>query len=309
MNRYEENMLERIKELTPLRFEQLIYDLLVRRGLINVRWRTPGPDGGRDIEGEHPFIEFTGRSRTEQYYVECKRYESAIDWPTVHKKLAYAQNHNVDVLLFCTTSSLSPKCKDEVRTYEAKGLRPRIHAWEGADIDFMISSDSFLAHKYGFIQDEASAALSLMPLLTLNMKVNTQAYSDAVIKDILTPSLELASTLSELAYVRLKAQKHGEEHHETVPERDMFDWCEYADIPRLAEWDPYALRAITAGIRFITREKTIVIESSAEAEKSLLLKPSPNTDSNVARDLLNSITLLTDLEWKYVPGGVYLVAR
>jgi hypothetical protein len=41
--------------LTPTEFENLVFDLLISRGMVNVAWRTPGADGGRDI------AQWTGR--------------------------------------------------------------------------------------------------------------------------------------------------------------------------------------------------------------------------------------------------------
>jgi restriction endonuclease Mrr len=76
-------MLEKIKKLEPRRFENLVFDLVQIIGLENVVWRTPGADGGRDIEGDMEVRDMSGGLVLQKWFVECKRYRASIDWPTV----------------------------------------------------------------------------------------------------------------------------------------------------------------------------------------------------------------------------------
>jgi hypothetical protein len=85
-------MLSKLKTLTPQDFENLTYDLLMLAGIRNLVWRTPGSDGGRDLEGLYNRVDFADGVVSEVWYFECKRYQSAIDWPTVFGKIAYAAN-------------------------------------------------------------------------------------------------------------------------------------------------------------------------------------------------------------------------
>lgn len=71
-------LLDKLRCLPHRNFENLVYDLLVRRGLGNVKWRTPGADGGRDIESEYMVYDFSGSARVERWYVECKRQRQAV---------------------------------------------------------------------------------------------------------------------------------------------------------------------------------------------------------------------------------------
>src|SRR5262249_14622123 len=96
-------LLTRLKRLSPQTFEHLIYDLLVRRGFVNVTWRTPGADGGRDLDADASVMDLRGSVRLDRWYVECKRY--AVDWPTLREKIAFAENQDADYLLMCTTSA------------------------------------------------------------------------------------------------------------------------------------------------------------------------------------------------------------
>ena len=49
-------MNKKIVDLSPTELENLCFDLLLKLGLKNLVWRTPGRDGGRDVQGEH-FVE------------------------------------------------------------------------------------------------------------------------------------------------------------------------------------------------------------------------------------------------------------
>src|SRR6185503_13599865 len=101
--RADRRLIAQLRALTPTEFENLSYDLLVLSGLRNATWRTPGPDAGRDIEGEYLTVDLSETLSLERWYVECKHYTSAIDWPTIFAKIAYAQNHRADFLLLVTT--------------------------------------------------------------------------------------------------------------------------------------------------------------------------------------------------------------
>lgn len=65
--------LKKLRELDDTDFENLVFDLMTAQGMLNVTWRTPGADGGRDIEGTVVHSDFS-LTRTEQkWYVECRR--------------------------------------------------------------------------------------------------------------------------------------------------------------------------------------------------------------------------------------------
>src|SRR5882762_11897463 len=100
--------------LTPTEFENLIFDLMVTRGMTNVQWRTPGADGGRDIEAATTELDFSGAQVIRKWFIECKRYEKSVDWPTIYSKISYAESHQVDFLLLCTTATFSPAAINRV---------------------------------------------------------------------------------------------------------------------------------------------------------------------------------------------------
>ena len=120
-------MRKSLQKLKPTLFENLTFDLLQAVGLTNLRWRTPGSDVGRDIQGELVVQDISGDSTKQIWYVECKRYSKAISWPIVYEKIAYAANHNADYLLLVTTSSVSPQCADEIKKHnESQKLQLRV---------------------------------------------------------------------------------------------------------------------------------------------------------------------------------------
>src|ERR1700737_1902420 len=105
----------RLLSLTATEFENLTFDLIQEHGLGNLVWRTPGSDGGRDIEGDLPTRDLSGSLTHQRWFVECKRYTSSIDWPTVWNKVSYAENIHADFLLIVTTTTLSPSVKQRYK--------------------------------------------------------------------------------------------------------------------------------------------------------------------------------------------------
>lgn len=170
-----------LKALSPTEFENLTYDLMVATGLRNVTWRTPGADGGRDIEGEHFVMDLSGEATVDKWYVECKRYETSLNWPLVREKVAYAENHLADYLLISTTSDISPKCRDEIATWNIRRPRPRIRVWSGEQLATRIATHPPLLVKYGLTADPTSTKLAILPLALMALKALHAAYGAASI--------------------------------------------------------------------------------------------------------------------------------
>jgi hypothetical protein len=166
------SLLAKLKSLSPRDFENLAFDLVASTGMQNLRWRTPESDGGRDLEGDLWSIDFAGDSRLQRWYIECKRYQAAIDWPTVYGKLAYAENHGAHYLLFITTSSFSPQCLDEVSRRNIRGSEPHIRCWAGHDLVPRLSLNSKIALKYALtdISETAYRSFLTYPLSSLKSR-------------------------------------------------------------------------------------------------------------------------------------------
>jgi hypothetical protein len=178
-----------LKALTPQEFENFAYDLLLLSGMRNLVWRTPGADGGRDLEGEFSTIDFSGDHATQRWYIECKRYKSAIDWPTVHEKLAIAENHRADFLLFVTTSNFSSPCRDEVDRRNKRGGSVRIPQRDSYD---WCKPKPLPAS--GFDQTSLRAALTAIRAITGQRTLTCDASESVVTVENVTRAEALRTT-------------------------------------------------------------------------------------------------------------------
>jgi hypothetical protein len=306
-------VLERIALLSPRKFENLVYDLLVWRGLKNVSWRTPGSDGGRDIEGTRSVIDFSGTVRHERWYVECKRYEAAIDWPTVYGKIAYAANHNADYLLLCTNSSVSPKCRDELALREAGHLRPFVRTWEGHELETLVASEPLLVRKYGLVPPDGDSAKTVLPLLWASSKSVGNAYAASAIIGNANPALEFAAAAAELAAIAaddLGVQLRPQ--HPFVAQRDLYDWCVLeAAEGTITAFHAYGLRAFLATMRLASGGGSLrLIETSVDGfVAALVIEPPPPADAEATLRAMRDIALVSDFEWTLTATAVQVRAR
>ncbi len=201
----------KIKALDPTQFENLVFDMLLEKGMSNLVWRTPGADGGRDIEGTFSVLDISGYVLTQRWYIECKRYKASVDWPTIYGKLAYADNHGADYLLMATSSSYSPNAITETERWNKKGLRPQIRLWPVSQLEIELKSAPNTAYKYGFEKNLNSSAL---PYLTLVKEIAKQlAISESikVFNDVIVEKEILAAKeLAWLVYGRVSQKdEHG----------------------------------------------------------------------------------------------------
>lgn len=174
-------MSKSICDLTPSDFENMIFDLVQALGLKNVVWRTPGRDGGRDIQGEWFVEDLSGHIASQIWYVECKRYTTSVSWPTVWEKISYAESNAADVLLFTISSSLSPQAVDEVNKWNAQRKSPIIRILNGADIEKKLRLYPLIAIKYELCQDpRIEIGGALLPVVNLLLKYSIAAHSAEV---------------------------------------------------------------------------------------------------------------------------------
>ena len=157
------SVLGRVKGLNPRVFEHLVYDLLVGEGssmshgarpapmtagTSNPTWRWWTSADSRDLSAGTLSVSVTAR----------------LDWPSVREKIAFAENHDADYLLICTTSSLSSTCLDEIATPARRIRRPIVRSWEGAALEHLLLHDPALMAKYG-LSDAPSREAIVLPLL------------------------------------------------------------------------------------------------------------------------------------------------
>ncbi|MBB3119662.1 restriction endonuclease [Pseudoduganella violacea] len=201
-------MKTKIKALSPTQFENLVFDTLHEKGMVNLIWRTPGADGGRDIEGTFSTLDISGYSSIQKWYVECKRYKASVDWPTIREKLAYAENHDADYLLMTTSSTYSPNAISETERWNSKGRRPQIRLWPISQLEIEIKSCPNTAYKYGL---ERSLSISALPFLTIIKEIAKQlaiSESKAIFNDRgLEKETLLAKEMAWLVYSRISQKE------------------------------------------------------------------------------------------------------
>lgn len=264
--------LRSVSDLTPTEFENLTLDLVVRLGLKNAVWRTPGRDGGRDIQGDSFTDDFSGYISRSSWYVECKRYADTVSWPNVWEKISYADSNSADVLLVVTTSTLSPQAIDEVNRWNQAHKKPSVRFWNRQDVEARLGLYADIKVKYGLSQTPIQdAALSMMELSKILLKYSNSISACIEFGADLARRLEVVQTLSELIGARLaEIEQHG--RTALVPFRsgyDSADWLRLPDSFHGQGFDRYALRSIAALIYCHSPVDEVVVSETSEGKLTL----------------------------------------
>lgn len=195
----------KLEALAPREFENLIFDLMVASGMNNVVWRTPGADGGRDIDGMTFERDFSGVQVVRKWFVECKRYAASVDWPTIYGKLSYADSLGADVLLLCTTSTFSPAATTHVNQWNADRRPVAIRLWPLHELELQLQQHPDLQLKYGLSETPSTPGRSLLLLTLALSKTVSSHYSRQLFEDV-KPDLMLQASqaLSDLLLRRME---------------------------------------------------------------------------------------------------------
>jgi hypothetical protein len=181
--------------LSPTVFENLCFDIVRGMAFQNPTWRTPGTDGGRDIEAWRSTVDPTFVSTQEKWFIECKRYKAAVDWPTIHEKIAHAEALDADYLFLMVTSSASPTSIDRINAWNALNKRPRVRFWGKHDILAHLSVRSELRLKYG-LGDTNADTLGFAGVSLEMSKIISTIHSLSIFKRDTTTALEYANALA-----------------------------------------------------------------------------------------------------------------
>ncbi|ATE61956.1 restriction endonuclease [Thauera sinica] len=238
--------------LSPSQFENLTLDLMQLLGLKNCVWRTPGRDGGRDIQGEFFGADFSGFTRKESWYVECKRYSDAVSWPTVWEKIAYADSNSADILLIVTSSTLSPQAIDEVNRWNADRRSLTIRFWNGQDLLNRLSLFPQILVKYCLSENPLTdSAVSILPLTKVLTKyANTGSAHSTFGKDRGRID-EVIQALAELISARIEEVETNGKIMELpfVASKDGYPWLDSNNSVESTRIDRYVMRALLALVR------------------------------------------------------------
>jgi hypothetical protein len=233
----------------------LTFDLIQEHGLENLVWRTPGPDGGRDIEGDLPIRDLSGSLTHQRWFVECKRYTSSVDWPTVWNKVSYAENNHADFLLIVTTATLSPGCETEISSWNTQKRRPIIRAWRGYQIQGILSRFPAIRLKYGLLSPSDDKGASFVSLAIDATKFTQAAYAASMMNQKDRISLEAAAALSELLSVRMKDFESVAKIMvaEIDPNVDRYEWLTISFAGKTLPLDRFGFRALASVFRATLR--------------------------------------------------------
>ncbi|AUR12878.1 hypothetical protein PhaeoP48_02916 [Phaeobacter inhibens] len=188
----------------------MAFDVVRALGFRNVVWRTPGADGGRDIEGYLQASDPTGYLQIQKWHIECKRYNSSINWPTVWEKVAHADALGADVLFLITNSNPSPTCETRISEWNDERRRPAIRVWRGYNFPSILRSNIDIAAGHGIVEpDLESKGLGAVFALEL-AKLVQSAHGAIEFESGSKSAIEAASALAELLEHRLRdLQKYG----------------------------------------------------------------------------------------------------
>lgn len=265
------SLLDQLVGISPTAFENVTYDLLTSLGLVNLVWRTPGVDGGRDIEGDLQKLDFSSMHTKERWYVECKRYSNSIDWPTVHGKLSYADNHDADFLLFVTTATFSPKCVDEVAKWNRNKKFPQVRCWPGYELEDRLTKFPKILLKYGLT---SAAPIQAPAFLDLTMQI-AKATTSALGRDSLSAAvaenkeLTYSAALSELLLARMQ---QFDSSNKTFAEplilpTDAFEWSQFAGAEY--PFDRYAFRALLTLLHLVSDNQNIQVSNLIDQQVAI----------------------------------------
>ena len=284
-----------LNTLTPNEFENLVFDLMQKLGLKNCVWRTPGRDVGRDLQGEWFIEDISGYEASQNWYIECKRYNNSVDWPTIWKKISYAESNNADVLLIAVSSSLSPQAVDEVNKWNNQNKVLKIRFWNSVDIESRLRLFPEISIKYGLSKNpQKDIALALLPTINLLIKYSDSAHSSDVFLSSSESKLCVLYSLSELVAVRLEDVKNGETPtvHPFRKDIDNYDWLTNSHYIEELKLDRYAFRTFVCYIRDYLKAENVAL---SKTEEGLQINFEGTIPSYVQNDL-KTIALLSNME-------------
>ncbi|MFC4734755.1 restriction endonuclease [Salipiger abyssi] len=287
----DEGIVSRINDLSPTQFENLTLDLVRAVGFRNVIWRTPGADGGRDIQAEQNFSDLTGADTKRNWYIECKHYSSSVDWPTLWKKISYADSHGADFLLLVTNSQPSPQCETEISRWNTERRRPEIRVWRGYDFPALLRLHQNVALAHGLLGSTVKGCGTSFDIISALSKL-VQAANGALAFDQ-SPELPLtaASALVELFDKRMDDLKTYGWFSQGVPLDNVSDWPWLTIQGDLGKPEEVSFRTIAATVRHLVQAEALECSVADGSLRLSALNPKGQIDKS-ALSFLNPILLL-----------------
>ncbi|MCX8049354.1 MAG: restriction endonuclease [Methylohalobius sp.] len=114
-----EELLEKLKVMSPAGFERLVVDLLVKMGYGGTR-QEAGLAIGKSGDGGIDGIINEDRLGLDVVYIQAKRWEGSVGRPEVQKFAGALQGHKARKGVFITTSNFTKEALEYVRLIDAK---------------------------------------------------------------------------------------------------------------------------------------------------------------------------------------------
>lgn len=234
-------------------FENITYDILTQKGLLNIRWRTPGADGGRDIEGYHLINDISGQSRLEKWYIECKHYSSSLNWEIIWPKIAYAESNSAEVLLIVTSNKLTNPARNEIDKWNLKEHRVKIRCWTHVELERELQHLRWISAKYNLSSLPINDTLiGLKDIMVLLLHYCSSISSEAYIGDVIDrPKIELIAAISEMLMQKInESEKLGKPiFHPFKNSADGFEWLKNGELLDSHNYDCSTLRVAMTFLR------------------------------------------------------------
>ena len=301
--------LRRLGSITPTEFENLLYDLVIQRGMVNVAWRTPGADGGRDIEAQSVQRDFSGTQTVQKWFIECKRYTGSVDWPTIYGKLAYADSLGADFLLICTASKFTPTAITHVDQWNIGRRGVTIRLWPGHEIESQLKQHPDISLKYGLLSAPTAPGRSIISLaLALSKSVASHGAemhfkglpSDAMlqasqaISDLLAKRMEDLNTVGQ---IRLRFAHISP---------DALEGCQFnGDFLRI---DEFGIRAFAAYLFALIRTP-LTLSSTGHPSCEIECAVAVDSLLDRYRDAFSSIAVWSNAEINHAGNKIHWKQR
>jgi hypothetical protein len=298
----------KLSSLSPTEFENLIYDLMTSSRMVNVAWRTPGADGGRDIEGITTERDLSGTQVTCRWFVECKKYKASVDWPTIYEKLAYAESNLADFLLMCTTATFSPNAISHVDAWNARRSPLKIRLWPKHEIENQLLQHPDLSLKYRLSKTPPLPGGSIVALALALSKTVSSHFSRSVFAGRQTDlMLQASQTIADLLLARMEeVERYGA--IQPSPPAAPLELPNCTFKKGMPSVDEFGLRAFISYLAALTNAKITIVR---QGTRSCLISSTVDLASLVRRysSAFFSIALWSEFEIQLYKSEVRLWQR
>ncbi len=137
----------KFNSITSRQFEEICFELLIKQGFNNIKWRQGGADSGRDLEASKTIGLFNFQTYYEKWFFECKHYSGGVPPAELNSKIAWADAEQPDHLVLFISSYLTTGARDFIDKIK-KSKQYKIHIVEGPELKKILSMYQDLTFRY-----------------------------------------------------------------------------------------------------------------------------------------------------------------